>query len=154
MTSNAARVASHNFANTGRNPLAAHNQFSHDQFTHNQSQRRISMVSGAVDWLNSPPLTIQGLRGSISRFQCFHHFGEVEYDQSEQEIQQLLEEAGNGNVPQGLVTVNASGAEAASSLNDDQSPETYIGYDRADNFASPGGIVENERHVYAPASSA
>ena len=43
----------------------------------------------------------------------FHHFGEGEYDQSEQEIQQLLEEAGNGNVPQSLVTVNASGVEAA-----------------------------------------
>ena len=82
----------------------------------------------------------------------FHHFGEGEYDQSEQMIQQLLEEAGNGNVPQSLVNVNASGVEAAPSVNYDQSPETYIGYDRADNFASPGGIVENERHVYTLAS--
>ena len=82
----------------------------------------------------------------------FHHFGEGEYDQSEQVIQELLEEAGNANVPQSLVSVNASGVEAASSANDDQSPETYIGYDRADNFVSPGGIVENERHVYASAS--
>jgi len=82
----------------------------------------------------------------------FHHFGEGEYDQSEQVIQGLLEEAGNHNVPHSLVTVKASGAEAAASANDDQSPETYIGYDRADNFASPGGIVENERHVYASAS--
>ena len=73
----------------------------------------------------------------------------TDYDQSEQEIQQLLEEAGNGNVPQSLVTVNASGVEAAANVNDDQSPETYIGYDRADNFVSPGGIVENESHVYA-----
>ena len=82
----------------------------------------------------------------------FHHFGEGEYDQSEQEIQQLLKEAGNGSVPQSLVTVNASGVEAAANVNDDQSPETYIGYDRADNFVSPGGIVENERRVYALAS--
>jgi len=82
----------------------------------------------------------------------FHHFGEGDYDRSEQLIQQLLEEAGNDNVPHSLVTVNALGAEAAASANDDQSPETYIGYDRADNFASPGGIVENERHVYASAS--
>jgi cytochrome c biogenesis protein CcdA/thiol-disulfide isomerase/thioredoxin len=82
----------------------------------------------------------------------FHHFGEGEYDQSEQEIQQLLEEAGNGNVPQSLVTVNASGVEVAANVNDDQSPETYVGYDRADNFVSPGGIVENESHVYALAS--
>jgi cytochrome c biogenesis protein CcdA/thiol-disulfide isomerase/thioredoxin len=82
----------------------------------------------------------------------FHHFGEGDYDQSEQMIQELLEEAGNGNVPRSLVTVNASGVEAAASVYDDQSPETYIGYDRADNFVSPGGIVENERHVYASAS--
>jgi cytochrome c biogenesis protein CcdA/thiol-disulfide isomerase/thioredoxin len=81
----------------------------------------------------------------------FHHFGEGEYNQSEQMIQQLLEEAGNDNVPQSLVNVNASGVEAAPSVNDDQSPETYIGYDRADNFASSGGIVENESHVYASA---
>jgi cytochrome c biogenesis protein CcdA/thiol-disulfide isomerase/thioredoxin len=82
----------------------------------------------------------------------FHHFGEGEYDQSEQVIQRLLEEAGNGNVPQSLVTVNVSGVEAARSASDDQSPETYIGYGRARNFASPGGIVENERHLYASAS--
>ena len=37
-------------------------------------------------------------------------------------------------------------------MNDDRSPETYVGYDRADNFASPGWIVENEGHVYASAS--
>jgi thiol-disulfide isomerase/thioredoxin len=82
----------------------------------------------------------------------FHHFGEGEYDQSEQMIQRLLKEAGNGDVPQSLVTVNASGVEAAPSVVDDRSPETYIGYDRARNFASPGGIVENERHLYASAS--
>jgi hypothetical protein len=82
----------------------------------------------------------------------FHHFGEGEYDQSEQMIQRLLKEAGNGDVPQNLVTVNASGVEAAPSVDDDRSPETYIGYDRARNFASPGGIVENEGHVYASAS--
>ena len=82
----------------------------------------------------------------------FHHFGEGEYDQSEQMIQRLLKEAGNGDVPQSLVTINASGVEAAPSVVDDRSPETYIGYDRARNFASPGGIVENERHVYASES--
>jgi cytochrome c biogenesis protein CcdA/thiol-disulfide isomerase/thioredoxin len=82
----------------------------------------------------------------------FHHFGEGEYDQSEQMIQRLLEEAGNGDVPQSLVSVNASGVEAAPSVDGDRSPETYVGYDRARNFASPGGIVKNERHIYASAS--
>ena len=30
-----------------------------------------------------------------------------------------------------------------------QSPETYIGYERAEHFVSPGGAVEDESHVYA-----
>src|SRR3712207_8793095 len=30
-----------------------------------------------------------------------------------------------------------------------QSPETYVGYDRTENFASPGGAVVDQRHVYA-----
>jgi thiol-disulfide isomerase/thioredoxin len=79
----------------------------------------------------------------------YHHFGEGEYDVSERVIQRLLAEAGNGGVPQNLVTVNASGAEAAASSGDDKSPETYIGYNRADSFVSPGGIVEDESHNYA-----
>jgi cytochrome c biogenesis protein CcdA/thiol-disulfide isomerase/thioredoxin len=82
----------------------------------------------------------------------YHHFGEGEYDESERVIQRLLAEAGNSNVPTGLVAVNASGAEAAPSANDDQSPETYLGYNKADNFVSPGGIVEDESHIYAAAT--
>jgi cytochrome c biogenesis protein CcdA/thiol-disulfide isomerase/thioredoxin len=78
----------------------------------------------------------------------YHHFGEGDYDGSERVIQRLLAEAGNGGVPQSLVSVAASGAEAAPSKGDDKSPETYIGYNRADNFVSPGGIVEDENHLY------
>ena len=78
----------------------------------------------------------------------YHHFGEGDYDGSERVIQRLLAEAGNGGVPQSLVSVAASGAEAAPSEGDDKSPETYIGYNRADNFVSPGGIVEDENHLY------
>ncbi len=78
-----------------------------------------------------------------------HHFGEGEYDESEKVIQQLLAEAGDKNVPAGIVSVNGSGAEAASDKADVGSPETYIGYDRADHFASPGGVVQDKSHVYA-----
>jgi cytochrome c biogenesis protein CcdA/thiol-disulfide isomerase/thioredoxin len=83
----------------------------------------------------------------------YHHFGEGNYDESERVIQTLLAEAGNSDVPQGFVTDTASGAEAAPS-DTDQSPETYVGYNRADNFASPGGITEDEDHVYDPANLA
>ncbi|ACK49838.1 Redoxin domain protein [Methylocella silvestris BL2] len=37
-----------------------------------------------------------------------HHFGEEDYENSERVIQQLLEEAGNRNVPGGLVTASGS----------------------------------------------
>jgi len=81
-----------------------------------------------------------------------HEFGEGEYDQSERVIQKLLAEAGDSNVPTGIVAVNASGAEAAPSQTDHQSPETYIGYDRLDHFVSPGGVARDASHVYAAGS--
>ena len=43
----------------------------------------------------------------------YHHFGEGDYDDSERVIQLLLEQAGKSNVSTGLVSVYASGAEAA-----------------------------------------
>jgi cytochrome c biogenesis protein CcdA/thiol-disulfide isomerase/thioredoxin len=78
-----------------------------------------------------------------------HHFGEGSYDVSERVIQQLLAEAGMKDVAAGLVAVKASGAEAAAAMSDVKSPETYIGYERAENFISPGGPVEDAAHVYA-----
>jgi len=70
----------------------------------------------------------------------YHHFGEGGYAQSEKVIQQLLTEAGHANaadVPTGLTSASVQGVEAAADNNDMQSPETYIGYSRAENFASP-----------------
>jgi cytochrome c biogenesis protein CcdA/thiol-disulfide isomerase/thioredoxin len=81
-----------------------------------------------------------------------HHFGEGDYDESEHTIQQLLAEAGKTDVSVDLVAVNASGAEAASDMNNVGSPETYVGYERAENFISPGGAVQDSRHVYAAAT--
>jgi hypothetical protein len=48
--------------------------------------------------------------------------------------------------------VNASGAEAASDAASVRSPETYIGYERAENFVSPGGAVRDKPHTYAEGS--
>jgi cytochrome c biogenesis protein CcdA/thiol-disulfide isomerase/thioredoxin len=78
-----------------------------------------------------------------------HHFGEGEYDESERVIQKLLAEAGNKSVPTGTVAVNTSGAEVAAEKTGVKSPETYIGYDRSENFISPGGVVQDESHLYA-----
>jgi cytochrome c biogenesis protein CcdA/thiol-disulfide isomerase/thioredoxin len=81
-----------------------------------------------------------------------HHFGEGDYDESERVIQQLLAETGKTGVAEDLVAVNASGAEAAPDMSNVGSPETYVGYDRAENFISPGGAVQDARHVYATAT--
>jgi cytochrome c biogenesis protein CcdA/thiol-disulfide isomerase/thioredoxin len=81
-----------------------------------------------------------------------HAFGEGEYKRSEHTIQLLLEEAGKMNVSSGFVAVKASGAQAAPDDDDDRSPETYVGYGRAENFISPGGAVKDTAHVYAVAA--
>jgi cytochrome c biogenesis protein CcdA/thiol-disulfide isomerase/thioredoxin len=78
-----------------------------------------------------------------------HFFGEGDYAESEQVIQQLLAEAGRGNLPVDMVSVSATGAEAASDAADVKSPETYIGFARSENFASPGGAVGDTAHVYS-----
>jgi cytochrome c biogenesis protein CcdA/thiol-disulfide isomerase/thioredoxin len=78
-----------------------------------------------------------------------HHFGEGDYDESERVIQKMLKDAGNKDVPGGLVSVSASGAQAAADTNDVKSPETYVGYDRSNHFVSPGGVVEDKSHDYA-----
>jgi cytochrome c biogenesis protein CcdA/thiol-disulfide isomerase/thioredoxin len=83
-----------------------------------------------------------------------HHFGEGDYDGSERIIQQLLAEAGNTKVASDIVKIDATGAEAAAAEGDMQSPETYVGYARAENFVSPGGAVRDAGHVYAAGSPA
>jgi len=79
-----------------------------------------------------------------------HHFGEGDYVGTEKIIQQLLAEAGKAPVA-GLVStsVKASGAAAAADAGDVQSPETYVGYERAQNFVSPGGAVQDKPHTYS-----
>src|SRR3954468_16132849 len=70
-----------------------------------------------------------------------HQFGEGEYEQSEMFIQRLLAEAGAGGVGDDLVSVDARGLEVAADWASMKSPENYVGYERTQNFASPGGAV-------------
>ena len=78
----------------------------------------------------------------------YHHFGEGKYAESEQQIQELLKERDGKLSATGLVNVSASGAEAPPDT-DVQSPETYIGYDRADSFLSPDGARQDVAFVYS-----
>jgi thiol-disulfide isomerase/thioredoxin len=77
-----------------------------------------------------------------------HQFGEGDYDQSEQVIQQLLAEAGAAGLDRGPVSVDAVGAEVAADWDDLKSPESYVGYARTERFASPGGAVHDKPHAY------
>ena len=82
----------------------------------------------------------------------YHHFGEGDYEQSEAWIRSLLEERNHQKPPELAVKRSATGAEAASEAESVQSPETYVGYIRAKNFASPGGFNEDAPQLYrAPA---
>jgi thiol-disulfide isomerase/thioredoxin len=78
-----------------------------------------------------------------------HRFGEGEYEMSEMILQQLLTEAGSGGTDQALVSVDATGVEAAADWDSLRSPENYLGYERTQNFASADGAVLDTRHVYA-----
>ena len=78
-----------------------------------------------------------------------HHFGEGEYQQSEMIIQHLLAEAGSGDIGQELVSVDARGIEAPADWANLRSAENYTGYERTENFASPGGVRPGQRHSYA-----
>ena len=78
-----------------------------------------------------------------------HQFGEGEYEQSEKIIQQLLAEAGIRGIGHELVSVDARDFEAAADWGSLKSPENYLGDERTENFASPGGAVLDTRRVYA-----
>jgi cytochrome c biogenesis protein CcdA/thiol-disulfide isomerase/thioredoxin len=80
----------------------------------------------------------------------YHHFGEGEYDESERVIQQLLKENGATSLSAGVINVTASGAEAAADNKNVGSPETYVGYKRAGNFASAEPVAKDSRKTYSP----
>jgi thiol-disulfide isomerase/thioredoxin len=77
-----------------------------------------------------------------------HFFGEGSYEQSEMVIQALLREAGATDISREPVKVNASGFDAAADWSNLRSPENYIGFERAENFMSPGGVLRDRPLVY------
>jgi thiol-disulfide isomerase/thioredoxin len=76
-------------------------------------------------------------------------FGEGAYAEAERFIQQLLVEAGTTGVAQGLVSVEGRGLEAPADWADLKSEENYVGYERTEGFASPGGATLGQPRVYA-----
>lgn len=79
-----------------------------------------------------------------------HHFGEGDYAQSEDLLRQLLTEAGQKNLPGGYVSGMRQGVEAAASRSAAMSPETYVGYARAQNFAGGHEVHDESSDYRAP----
>jgi thiol-disulfide isomerase/thioredoxin len=70
-----------------------------------------------------------------------HQFGEGGYAECEMVIQRLLGESGRDTVPHDLVSIAPGGFEAQADWASLASPETYLGYEQARGFASPGDPV-------------
>jgi cytochrome c biogenesis protein CcdA/thiol-disulfide isomerase/thioredoxin len=96
-----------------------------------------------------PALYFIGQDGRIHH----HVFGEGRYEDSERLIQILLSEADGAPVSRDTVTVGGKGTEAAADEADLRSPETYIGYAEATNFASPGGATDDSPRLYRTAAA-
>jgi thiol-disulfide isomerase/thioredoxin len=80
----------------------------------------------------------------------YHYFSEGDYEHSEEVIRELLKSAGYTDLPPaGTQPIGAQGALAPADVAQDQSPETYVGYRRAQNFASRGGLARDMAHSYA-----
>ncbi len=78
----------------------------------------------------------------------YHHFGEGGYAESEKILQRLLAENGSAIGDMKTVRVEGQGVGAAASGSDVQSPETYVGYARAQNFMSPGRFAKDALNDY------
>ncbi len=82
-----------------------------------------------------------------------HQFGEGRYEESERVIQRLLREARVEGVGDALVSVAADGFEAQADWTNLASPETYLGYEQTQNFASSAGVAFDEPRTYAAPDS-
>jgi hypothetical protein len=92
-----------------------------------------------------PALYFVDARGRVRH----QHFGEGEYESSERVLLRLLTEAGAERLPRDTATAQGHGVEAAADWQTLRSPEAYIGSDRADALASPGGAAPGRRRIYA-----
>jgi thiol-disulfide isomerase/thioredoxin len=77
-----------------------------------------------------------------------HQFGEGGYKECEMVVQRLLHEAGHDGIGDDLVTVADDGFEAQADWASLGSPETYLGFEQGQNFASPGGAELDEPRAF------
>src|SRR3954452_5232343 len=70
------------------------------------------------------------------------HFGEGRYEQSERVIQQLL------GIDREFANIDGLGVEAEADWDHLRTPETYLGYERSEHFASPNDPAFKQRRAY------
>src|SRR5215469_13304728 len=75
--------------------------------------------------------------------------GEGDYDRSEHWIQELLSEAGKNKVNDKIDIVQGKGPLAPADISDLASPESYVGYEKADALAFPGVLVQDRPYEYS-----
>jgi|SRR5579871_457381 len=79
----------------------------------------------------------------------YHHFGEEDYGEIERAIQELLKENGATGLPSATASLSGVGVEAAPDWTDVRSPETYVGYGQAQNFASPEKVHKDSNQIFS-----
>jgi thiol-disulfide isomerase/thioredoxin len=92
-----------------------------------------------------PAVYIADAQGRIRH----HQFGEGQYEECERVIQRLLRDAGVEDIGDELVSVAPDGFEAQADWTNLGSPETYLGYEQGQNFASPGRADVDAPRAYA-----
>jgi cytochrome c biogenesis protein CcdA/thiol-disulfide isomerase/thioredoxin len=78
----------------------------------------------------------------------YHHFGEGGEARTEAAIRALLIEAGR-QPAMAVARADTKGAGLAANFREIGTRETYLGFGRAENFVSPGGLVRGKASTYA-----
>ena len=77
-----------------------------------------------------------------------HHFGEGQYEESEEVLKKLLTESGEVLHPKDLTVSSEVGVQAKAQAQEIGSPETYVGYGRAKNFISASQVKKDQNSLY------
>jgi thiol-disulfide isomerase/thioredoxin len=100
-------------------------------------------VWGAFSNRYWPAVYIADAQGRIRH----HQFGEGQYEECERVIQRLLRDAGAEGIGDDLVSVSGDGFEAQADWSSLETPETYLGYEQAQNFAGDAAFDEPRTYV-------
>jgi thiol-disulfide isomerase/thioredoxin len=92
-----------------------------------------------------PALYLIDAKGKIR----YQKFGEGDYVESELQIQALLKEVSAKNISPEPVAAKADGFEIAADLAHLRSPENFLGYERTEGFAAPGGVINDRPTLYS-----